>query len=339
MALLSSRISDKKMVPLCRQLAQTQAAGIPILRTLQLVASTEKDRKVRDLFVRMHDRIRGGGTLEEATRAESRYLPPIFVELLTSGEAGGRIEVMLRDLAEYYEDRLQMRRTVIRKMTYPILQLALAWFLGSFALRLVRRLGAGVNLWEYFVDYARFQVIAMGVFLTAAVTFVLLMRSGVLRKPWGYVLTYAWPLNKVTQRFARARFLRSLALLIGSGAPIQRAIERSTTTMLNPIMERDLLTAVDRVKQGYTLAESFRPCKFMTPQVMEMLYVGEESGKHEEALLKASQYQQEEAAQAVSVAARVGEVLLILAVAIVVGYIVVTFYSNLYGGMLDDLGI
>jgi type II secretory pathway component PulF len=224
-------------------------------------------------------------------------------------------------------------------MTYPILQLTLAWFLGSFALRLVRRLGAGVNLWEYFVDYARFQAVAMGVFLAIAVTFVLLMRSGTLRKPWGYFLTYAWPLNKVTQRFARARFFRSLALLIGSGVPIQTAVERAATTMLNPIMERDFLSAVGRIRQGYTLAESFAPCKFMTPQTMEMMYVGEESGKQEEALLKASQYQQEEAAQAVSIAARVGEVLLILAVAIVVGYVVITFYSNLYGGMLDDLGL
>jgi len=70
-----------------------------------------------------------------------------------------------------------------------------------------------------------------------------------------------------------------------------------------------------------------------------MLSVGEESGKLDETLLKAAQYQMEEATHAVNVATRVGEIVIGLAVAALIGYIVISFWSNYYGKMMDELKI
>lgn len=341
MGLASPMIATKRMVPLCRQMATSYGAGIPILRTLELVAEVEKHKRTREVFERMHDGIRDGDTLAQACRKESKYLPPMFTECLASGEMGGRIATMLNDLAQYYEDRLAMRRTIIIKSLYPAFQLSMAWFLGSFALRIIPRLDMDktFNAWQYIAEYARFQVFSLLLFFTIVAVVFLFGQTRAFRRMWGAFATYLWPLRNITRRFARARFFRSLSLLVGSGLPIAYAIERAASTTLNPFIEKDLLAAVPRVAAGMTLSEAFAPCRFLTPQTREMIHVGEESGRIEDTLRKASDYQMEEAVHAVNVATRVGEVVIIIAVAIIIGWIVFSFYGRFYGGLMDELNI
>lgn len=337
MGLFSAQLPATTMVLMCRQLATSYGAGIPILRSLALVGQNVQDHDAQKVLRRMHDSIRDGDTLSQAARKQSAYLPPMFVELIQSGEIGGRLDMMLRDLASYYEDRLRMRREIVRRLTYPFLQLVAAWFLGTFSLQLIKLVGTeDFNLSVFLNSYARFQgaafVLAVAVFLLA----LLLSRAGLLKWIWGWAATYLWPIASVTRRFATARFFRSLSFLIGSGMPVTRAVEGAAATAINPYIERDLLTAVPRIKSGMTLSEAFAPCKFFTNEMREMLLVGEESGKHEEALRKASDYQMEEAMQAVAIATRVGEVAIILLVSCIIGYIVIKFWST-YFGKIDEL--
>jgi MSHA biogenesis protein MshG len=342
MSLFSSQISTKTMVPLCRQLATSYGAGIPITRSLELICANTKDKRVREVFGDIRHRIREGATLEEAARIHAQYLPAMFVELLASGEMGGNLDAAFLDLASYYEDRLEMRRTIVGKAAYPMLQLATAWFLGTFALGIVRSISfvsKGFSFGGYLESYLAFQMKALAVLALVVAGCVVLSRLGIFQWIWGWVATYLWPLSAVTLRFAQARFFRSLALLISSGVPIVKAIERSASVTANPYVRNDLLKAVPRVKRGDTLVEAFRPCRFLSSVAREMLSVGEESGRLEETLRKVAQYQMSEAVHAVNVATRVGEVVIALVMAVVVGYIVISFYLNYYGRMMDELRI
>jgi len=339
MGIVSPQLSTNVLVPLCRQLATSYDAGIPILRTLEMVHKNTRDRAAREVIEGMGRAIRKGATLGQAARAQKDRLPPLMVELLESGEVGGNLDVALRDMANYFEERQRMKRTIIGKAVYPALQLTAAWFLGSFALMLIRRMNftdTSFNLNDYFQYYMRFQGAAMLLFGSGVATSIVLARLGLFKWIWGYVATHVWPIAPVTRRFAMARYFRSLSLLIGSGVPIVRALERAAATCANPYIERDLLKPVPLVANGATLVEAFERSQYLPQTAREMLLVGEQSGKLEAALNKAAQYQMDEAVHAVNVATRVGEVLISLAVAAVVGYIVISFYSN-YLGKLDDI--
>ena len=343
MALLSRRISTKTLVPLCRQLATSYSAGIPILNSLELVRNHFKATQAREMLGKMQDDIRDGSTLGQAARNHKDYLPVFLIELLSSGEKGGRLDVMLNDLANYYEDRLSMQRTVIGKMTYPALQLVAAWFLGTFALCAIRRMSfmsaSSFSLSGYLKWYAGFQMAACLVFATLVVVCIVLARMGLFKWVWGYAATYIWPLAPVTRRFAMARFFRSMALLTASGVSVTRCIRSAAATTANPYIERDFLQALPLVQNGATLVEAFSSSKFLSPQAREMLLVGEQSGKLEDSLQKASEYNMNEAVHAVNVASRIGEVLIILGVCCAVGFVIISFYSNYYGRMFDELGI
>ena len=342
MALFSRQVSTKALVPVCRQLSTSFGAGIPIMRCLDLVRNSTKDKQVREVLTDIHERIRNGSTLTDAARKQSEYLPELFIELLAAGEVGGHLDETLRELADYYEDRLALRRTIIGKSAYPVFQLVCAWFLGSFALGIARSISFTSKTFTfsgYLQSYANLQIRALMVLGAAVAGCVLLSRAGLLKWIWGWIATKCWPLSAVTLRFAQARFFRSLSLLIASGAPIVQAVQRSAAASANAYVERDFLQAVPAIKDGQTLVQAFGPVKHLSPTAREMLYVGEESGKLDATLLKVAQYQRDEALHALNVAGRVLQVAITLAVGIVIGYIVISFYGNYYGRMMDELKI
>lgn len=344
MGLFSPQISIKKVVPLCRQLATSYDAGIPILRGLEIVGRQNGDKRVRQVMEEMGDTIKNGGTLGDAARTQRRYLPQFFVELLAAGETGGKLDIMLRDLAQYYEDRLEMQRQIVRTLIYPGLQLAAAWYLGSFAIMLIRRVsgmfkpGAGqsFDLMQFFHDYAIFQAKAAVVFVAIFAAFVVLSRMGLFGYVWGLFATHMWPMSPVTKRFGLARFFRSMSLLIGAGVRVDHCILNSAAITANPYMEKDLLKAVPLVREGYTLVESFGASRMLTPTAREMIAIGEQSGQMEQALRKVSEYHLEEAQHAVAIATRVMGVLILLAVAGLIGYVIILFYM-MYFGMMGDI--
>lgn len=342
MGLMSSQLPLKTMVPLCRQLSTAFSAGIPITQSLSLVSEQTRDRRARTVLTDMADAIRDGSTLSEATRGQRKYVPDFFIELLAAGEVGGRLDVMLKDMADYFEDRLEMRRKVLRSLSYPMFQLAAAWFLGTFALGLVRGLDFSKGsdfLSGYFARYAAFQMASLGTFAVGFGVCIVLSRLGLFQWVSGWFTTFIWPVSLVTRRFALARFFRSMSLLIGSGLHIVDCIVRSANVVGNPYIVRDLLKAAPFVKEGASLSEAFAGTQCLTRMAREMLVVGEQSGNLEGALHKVADYHLSEATHAVGVTASVLNVLIVCVVGLVIGYVVVSFWTQFYGGMMDGLGI
>ncbi len=341
MGLFSSKLSAKTMAPLCRQLATAYDAGIPIVRSLQLTAEHVGSKRVERTLTSMASSIQQGATLAEAAKAESAALPEFFAEVIAAGETGGRLDALLRDLADYYESWHAMWRSILASMAYPGMQLACAWFLGTFALGIVKQINPMSSkrfiLGNYLSDYARFQIMSLCAAALFVAVVVILSRLGLLRSPMAFVKNHFWPIRSIARKFALARFFRSMALLVGAGLDLRRCIERSAALTMNPPMERDLLQAIPVISQGGTLVEAFSRCRCLSRVGREMIAVGEQSGKLDAAMHKVAEYHFAEAQAAAKATASILRVLIILAMGVLVGAIVISFYGNLYGRMLDDI--
>jgi type II secretory pathway component PulF len=324
-------IPTRDLVPLCRQLATSYDAGIPILRSLALVRQGARSRRAQSVLSSMEHAIQNGASLGEAAAAQRGALPAFLVNLLSAGEHGGRLDVMLRDLAEYYEDAQRMQRHIVGALIYPAIQLAAAWFLGSFSLGLVGRLGApDFNLRDYFLAYAAFQGLAVGIFAGVWLCSWALARAGLWHGLWRWTSNTIWPLKGVTRKFALARFFRSLALLVSSGLDIRKCIAAAAASTANPRVEQDLLQSLGPIGQGASLVEAFAGTRTLTPVAREMLAIGEASGRLDHQLHKCAQYHLEEATAAVHAATRVMRVLITLGIGAIIGYIIISFYAQLY---------
>ncbi len=338
MGLFSTRLSAGEMAPLCRQLSTSYNAGIPVLQTLELVGRGAPSQRVRRMLRRIYDSIKNGSTFADASRAESEMLPEFFVEVLAAGEIGGRLDVMLMDLARYYEDQQVMKRSVVSAMVYPAIQLGAAWFLGTFSLGLISRIGQrGFSLGVYFRQYLMFQAAAMVTLFVLFWVMVALARIGVFQYITGFIKNYVWPIRPISRRYALARFFRGMSLLIGAGLSMTEVMKRSAALTMNPLMERDLLKGLPIVMNGGTLVEAFDQSRCLSDVGRQMLMVGEQTGNLEDSLHKVAEWHFEEARAATKVAMTVMGIAILLVLAGLVGYIVVTFYSRLYGGMLEGM--
>ena len=347
MPLTTKRLATKDMVPVCRQISTAYEAGLPIIDVIRAVGEQQQNREVRTILLKISTDLRGGDTLAEAAGKHSEALSPFFVGLLANGEQSGKLDKMLAELADYYEDRLAMRRQIIGAMTYPAFLLVLCWFLGTFAIGIVNVALAGLDgsgggtsgVTQYFGDYAAFQVRAMIGFGLMALSGVFLSRAGFLRWITGAVTTHVWPLSNITKKLGMARFFRSFSMMLASGISMPICIQKSAELTSNPYIERDLLRAIGPVRQGATLVEAFSACRLMTPLAREMLAVGEQSGKLEFQLNKAASYHMEEARHLMKQATTIVTTMIMVAVFTLIGGVVIYFWTNLYGGLMDGLGI
>jgi len=338
MGLMSPRLSTKTMVPLCRQLATSYQAGIPIVRGLELASDNSSSKQARRVLTDMAFGIRNGQTLGQAAVDQGRYLSPFFTTLLDAGERGGRLDVMLRDLADYFEARLRMRRTLIAALTYPSVVLSLCWVIGTFAFALLGQLDFNATRFDWdalFLAYGILQLKALIAGLVIGAVFILLNRLGLFRWIWGWFVTHLWPMRPVTIRLGLARFFRTFSLLLGTGMNVTHCIQAAAAVMVNPYLQRDVLQAVPLVSNGATLVQAFSGSRYLTPTAREMLVVGEESGELERQLMKLSDYHLDEANHAIQVALKLLVPMLILFAACVVGFIYIKFFMTYYGMILS----
>lgn len=339
MGLFSPRISAKEMVPLCRQLATTYDAGIPILKSIEMVARNTRKGQAHTVLVAMHESLRTGSTLGEAARAHQKHLPPFFVELLATGEFGGKLDVMLRDLADYYEDRVAMNRKITGAMVYPMFLITACWFLGTFAIRIISSLDlTSGKPFDFAAFLGRYLLFQGQVLVTLAIGFgiaVLLSRFGLPQYLWGAFATHVWPLRNITRKFALARFFRTFSLLVSSGVDIRHCISNAAEVSANAYIRKDLLKAVPLVSQGATLTQAFGVVNTLSPVGREMIHIGEQTGNLDQCLRKVSDYHFAEANHAVSVAVKLLEQGILLLAACFVGYTIISFYSK-YLSMYDS---
>lgn len=344
MSLFSGKISVREMAIISRQLATAYNAGIPVIRTLEMTAEQKCSQRARRALLGMVASIRAGSTLTDAAGGQQEFFPEFFVEVLSAGETGGRLDLLLRDLADHYENMYRMERSILVSMVYPSLQLLSAWFLGTFALGIIRGIGSfqtttakRFSLSGYFNDYLKFQGIAITLAVLAVALLIALGRAGLLAGIASFVKNKLWPINKVAHKYAMARFYRSMALLVHAGVDIKRCIERSAAMTMNRQLERDLLLSLPVISQGGTLEQAFSRCRSIGRVGKEMIAVGEQTGNLDAALNKAAQYNFEEAQSATKAAVSIAQVLITIIVGGIVAYFVISFYGNLYGQAFQNL--
>ncbi len=310
MGLFSSRLPLKTLVRLSHQLAKLADSDIPLVRSLELIGE-KADQRLKRVLMRMSDAFRTGAAFEEALRAESKYFPVFLLEMLVNGERAGRLAAVLEDLAEYYEDRLKIRRSIIRAVTYPLCVAAVIFYVIPFCRQYVL---SGFDLARCLLSLA-YSLASLGVFIAIC---AVLWRVGVLKPVWGFASVHVWPFASLTRKFNLARFFRSLGLLFESGMHPAWCIERSAEVLSNPLIRRDLLRAAPMIGRGATLDEAFAQSRFVPAMARRMIRVGEESGRIDFALRKVSEYLLNEADHRVRAIVVCLEAILILALGFVI---------------------
>lgn len=336
-------LKTKQIVIMTRQLATLIDAGLPLLRSLNVLIAQQKPSKLKDTLRDVATDVQQGSTFSEALAKHPRGFDRLYVNMVRAGEIGGMLEVVLNRLAMFMERRQALKRRVRSAMFYPVFVIIIATVIVLGILTYIvpqfgdifKDFGAklpGMTLWLIdvgnFVKYGWWKglLIIEGVI----VAFKLLYKIPHFRFGSDWLSLKLWLIGDLITKVAVARFARTLGTLITSGVPILQSLRITKETIGNQIIENAVQSVHDSIKEGDTIAAPLDKAKVFPAMVVNMIDVGEETGSLDAMLIKVADIYDAEVEAAVEGMLRLIEPMLIVVLGGIIGFIVIALYLPIF---------
>lgn len=317
MGLLSPKLTTKQMYSISTRLATAITAGIPILKAFELLCQPPSSLATRRTLRPIHDALLRGATLEEALIPSQKYLPREFVSGMVAGDRAGQLHRVMQMLAAHYEYRLLTIRRIIGQSTYVVCILIFFFFILPFVRGIaVNHFKDDGDIGDFVIRYGLARVMDL---IQLGIT-IFVVRMLLLLKPvriaGAYFLDGLRPLGSLLRKFAMARYLYSLGLMLEAGLTNKSAHLSAIPTAANYPLERKLGVMTTPLESGTTYADAMRHARTLRPELINVIEVGEQSGSLEHSLYDTSRILLDEARHPVTVIISLLEVFLIVIIAI-----------------------
>jgi type IV pilus assembly protein PilC len=340
------RVKTKVLTQVTRQLSTLQDAGLPILRSLNILEEQQKPGTLKNVLRGVAEDIEGGATLSEACSKHPKAFNRLYVNMVAAGETGGVLDVILQRLADFMEKAEKLKRKIIGAMIYPIVVV-------TFAMGIVTGIMIVVipKFKEIFKDFdvtlpdvtlvlmntsdwvvnGRPPGWAVIVFSPFAIYFVFkLIRTS---KGGRYMVDFVGlkipVFGNLLEKSSVARFTRTLGTLISAGVPILEAILITRETAGNEVYSRAMEKVHDSIREGESFAAPLRATGVCDGLVTNMIDVGEETGELDKMLLKIADNYEEDIDVAVASLVSLLEPLMVVLLGSIVGFIVIALFLPL----------
>jgi len=337
----AGKVRGKVLTTFTRQLATLLDAGMPLLRGLRLLDEQERNPALRRTIRSIADTVEGGSTFSESLGQHPRIFTKLYVNMVKAGEVAGALEVVLNRLAEFQEKAQKIRNKVIAAMVYLVVVLTVSTIIVGFLLTVIvpkfEQIFADLlegqplpplTLFLLAISRAMTQhapaVLASMTTLAVAVKFLLRSRKG--RYVFDAIKLRLPLFGQLVRKVSISRFTRTLGTLVSSGVPILQALLIVRDTAGNQIVAKAVERVHDAVKEGESIVEPLRASKVFPPMVVGMIGIGEETGALPEMLMKIADTYDDEVDNSVAGLTSLIEPLMIVALALVIGTIVIALF-------------
>jgi type II secretory pathway component PulF len=318
-----------------RLLSSLLAAGVPLSRALVILQKEASSPASKAKWKEIHDSVVDGMSLADAMAKSPDTFPRVYVAMVEAGEAGGFLDVVLAQIAEFQSREKELKSKVITAMIYPCVLLCLALAVLTFLLtffiprfqKVFASLHGNLPAITQIIIGASHLIRSYGLFVAAGLFALgLLARSWFLsekgKRTWeGFVLK-APLVGPLIAQFAMARFCRMLGTLIGAGVPLVHGLNVARRSIGNQILVDTVGQSIERVQQGGRLGQSLADCHTLFPSsVVEMISVAEESGKLDGELVRIATTTENDLDRNLKTAVAFAEPLLLFCIAAFIGTI------------------
>lgn len=288
MGLFSPQLSTRQMCSICGRLETAISAGIPILKVCELMGESSSSVAVRRIFRPIAASIREGADLTKAFKPQEKYLSRLFVATIGAGDRAGQLHRIMPSLLAHYEYRLEIIRAIVRHGLYLLLIIALIIIIIPFGSALASAHFFDGSVSEVAISF----LLVYGVAFLKLILFVLVIRTALTWMPLRIVLSYSldWviPLGTLLRKFALARYLYSLGLMLESGMSNKNAHLSAIPSAANYPLENRLTSLTLALDAGAPLGQALRTTRLLRDDLVATLEMGEHSGRLEYTLYDVS---------------------------------------------------
>ena len=337
------KVSTKDLVVFTRQFATMIDAGLPMVQSLELLASQEANTTFKAAIFAIKERVETGKTLSDALAQHPKIFNRLYVNLVAAGESAGVLDTILGRLGNYIEKNMKLVKQIKSAMIYPVLVLVVALLVTVALLvfvipifeKMFREMGATLPApTQMVIDMSNWMqsnivyLIAGGIGITYGFRRIL----GTKRGRWIFdsALLRLPIFGPLTRKVAVANFTRTLGTMLSSGVNILEALDIVAGTAGNVVVERGLLQVRSKIAEGKAMAVLLAELPVFPSMVVQMIAVGESTGALDNMLNKIADFYDDEVEAAVGTMMAALEPLIMSFLAVLLGGLVISMYLPVF---------
>jgi type IV pilus assembly protein PilC len=342
--LFESKISVKEKALFANKLSALVDAGVPIMRSLDLMHRQQKSALFRRALAAMTAEVNQGSSLGSAMRRWPKVFDNLSIAMVEAGEAGGVLDETLKRLAKLLEENARLQNQLKAAMGYPItvLVIAILVFLGmtiflipTFA-EIFDQLGAELPVFtQMMINLSKllrstFSIFLVGGIILAIYAFTRYNATPVGRRQVDGTLLKLPLFGDLLQKTASAQFCRTMSSLSKAGVPIMMSLEILHDTTNNAVVGDAIRNSRNDISEGVPLSTALALKRVFPEMMVSMLAIGEETGEMDTMLSKVADFYEDEVSTAVKTLTSLIEPVMIVLVGGIVGSILLAMYMPMF---------
>jgi len=338
----SNKVKVNDKVIFTRQFATMINAGIPIAKSLSILSEQTDSKNLKKIIVAINKKVEGGDTLSNALAEHTNVFPPVYVNAIRAGEAGGILDQVLDKLAIQQEKDADLIGKIRGAMIYPavITTVTVGAFFFLMTVIVPKMASMFENMGTKLPIYTRIMLgiskfishyILIIIIAIVALVVVLLryIRSKKGKRVYDEFMLRAPIIGPVIIKMNVARFARTFGSLMASGLGILDAISTTAASLTNSKFQDELRQIGVEVKGGKPISKELQKSRNFPPIVAQMLAVGEETGQMDVILFKLADFYEREVDNVVGNITSLIEPIIILVLGGMIGAIAISVFGPL----------
>jgi len=339
-----SAVGAKDIAFFSRQMAIMMKSGVPIVSSLEIIASGHKNPRMRKLVDSVRTDIEGGSSLYEAISRHPVQFDELYRNLVRAGEGAGVLETVLDTIATYKENIEALKGKIKKALFYPAMIITVAIVVSAILLLFVvpqfeevfKSFGAELPAFtQMIVAASRFMVsywwVMLAVVLGSLFGFIYAYkRSPAMQHNMDRIVLKIPVIGQIMNNSAIARFARTTAVTFKAGVPLVEALGIVAGATGNKVYEEKVLRMRDDVSVGYPVNMAMKQVNLFPHMVVQMTAIGEEAGALDTMLFKVAEYYEQEVNNAVDALSSLMEPMIMVFIGTLVGGMVIGMYLPIF---------
>ncbi|MDD2739499.1 MAG: type II secretion system F family protein [Methylomonas lenta] len=296
----SLRLTNKEIGALTGELATLLESGLPLDRSLSILLQlTEDNPKLSKLVANVLEKVKAGKALADALESQSGVFSKFYLNMIRAGEMGGNLGGVLQRLADYMERTQELKDIVSTALIYPaillVMSVASLFVMLTFVVPQFKEMfdSAGKALpipTQIVIGLADFLQSYWWLLLLLILGSIQFMKSQlsnpITKKEWDRRFLQMPLFGDILINMETANFSRTFGTLLGNGVSILKSLGIVRETVTNAVLADFLADAEEQLKQGRTMSEAMSRQNLYPKLAVQMIKMGEETGRLEEMLLR-----------------------------------------------------
>ncbi len=339
-----TKLDMKAFTLMCNQMSIILRAGIPISRTVHLIADKTTDKALKKILGQVASDVESGRSISASFEERGgKLLPPTFIETVRAGEESGSLDTAFESIGTHLDKQTKMKGKVKSALSYPIFVLVIA--IVVVAVLMIKVVPTFTSIFDsmggelpaitksliavsnFFIKY---WMVLLAIGIAIFIFFKVYGNTEEGRLKLAKMQLKLPVLGNIAELSSASEFANSMATMLAAGLPMTKSISITAKVIENYFISQEVGKYAGKVEEGHSLGSTMRESGVMPDILVDMVSVGEETGEMESTLNTIATYYDVELENAINSAIAKLEPTLLVVMAVIAGYIVLAIYMSIF---------